>query len=243
MILRNPHIKNELVRLQIHDIERAENLPIFYGQHAEDLIAFGLLQARHLGLSYRDVSYIDIGANHPINCSNTYLFYKSGARGVAIEPNRHVAEIYKKHRPNDKLIVAGAQYDDLLSCELKITSNDQLSSFSLEHIDSWNRTNPTQPVQIESTESVAMINVNDLASEYFLEKNKKLHILSVDVEGCDLQVLQKIDFSIVLAELVIVEFVVPGRLDALDEIHDLLEENGYKIHYKGRVNAIFIKDS
>ncbi len=60
-----------------------------YAQCGEDLIVEALLRAR-LQKQRRQpdsLTYIEIGANHPIATSNTYLFYERyGARGIELVP-------------------------------------------------------------------------------------------------------------------------------------------------------------
>ena len=55
-----------------------------YSQHGEDKLVRQLLEK----LNLKDLLYVDIGANHPIKISNTYLLYRNGMRGIVIEPNR-----------------------------------------------------------------------------------------------------------------------------------------------------------
>ena len=48
----------------------------------EDIIGSQLLREVKRGF------YIDIGANHPVNYSNTFSLYKSGWRGIGIDGNK-----------------------------------------------------------------------------------------------------------------------------------------------------------
>ncbi|WP_159436582.1 FkbM family methyltransferase [Pseudovibrio sp. Tun.PSC04-5.I4] len=223
------------------DIENPINVPHFYGQHAEDLVVFGLLKARFQQQRFRDWSYLDIGANHPVHCSNTYLFYRCGASGVAVEPNREMAQLFKKHRPRDRVIIAGAKFDERDTAKFRITENNLLSTFSLEFIDSWKRVNGSG-AKIISSEDIALVDINDLVQENFLEKNRKLHLLNIDVEGYDLQVLKRIDFRIAQPEVIVVEYIVPGQPELSKEFCEILESNNYILIYRGRLNLIFLRN-
>lgn len=55
-----------------------------YSQCGEDIIAKFIIDN---GLKNDKITYIDIGANKPIEGNNTYLLYKNGIRGINVEPN------------------------------------------------------------------------------------------------------------------------------------------------------------
>lgn len=43
--------------------------------------------------------FVEAGANHPVNCSQTYLLEQKGWRGVLIEPNPELAKLCRELRP------------------------------------------------------------------------------------------------------------------------------------------------
>ena len=45
--------------------------------------------------------YIDVGAYHPWQFSNTYKLYLSGWRGITIEPNPDTTAAFERMRPRD----------------------------------------------------------------------------------------------------------------------------------------------
>lgn len=68
-----------------------------YAQHGEDLRALELLHDFDLS----DGLYVDVGANHPTDISNTYMFYRRGLKGIVIEPNPELAHLFSVFRPRD----------------------------------------------------------------------------------------------------------------------------------------------
>jgi hypothetical protein len=76
-----------------------------YSIEAEDLLAETIFNAvlkyRHAG------TYLDIGAAHPVQHSNTYLFYVRGWRGICVEPNPEFYALYKTYRPRDTALNVG----------------------------------------------------------------------------------------------------------------------------------------
>ena len=61
---------------------------ISYSQLGEDLI----IEFVFNGIGINKINYLDIGAHHPIEINNTYLFYLKGSYGVLIEPDPYFVE-------------------------------------------------------------------------------------------------------------------------------------------------------
>ena len=74
-----------------------------FSQAGEDLIVKFTLQ--FLGIP--SITYLDIGANHPVRLNNTYLFYLRGCKGVLVEPNASLCERLRAVRPRDTTLAAG----------------------------------------------------------------------------------------------------------------------------------------
>lgn len=51
-----------------------------YSQSGEDVLLYKLLGDL---TNKSDIDYVDVGANHPSDISNTYLLHRKGFRGVA----------------------------------------------------------------------------------------------------------------------------------------------------------------
>lgn len=78
-----------------------------YSQHGEDRIICNALG--HMGF-FRDgkrPSYIDVGAHHPYDISNTALLYELGCRGINIEANPALIERFREERPEDVNLCIG----------------------------------------------------------------------------------------------------------------------------------------
>jgi FkbM family methyltransferase len=76
-----------------------------YSIEAEDLLVetiFAGVLKRH-----RAGTYLDIGAAHPIQYSNTFHFYERGWSGLCVEPNPEFYAHYKTYRPRDRAFNLG----------------------------------------------------------------------------------------------------------------------------------------
>src|SRR5262245_57291508 len=78
----------------------ARSLPwscrVSYSQFGEGMILARLFRGR------RDPGfYLDVGAYHPIQLSNTYSLYCQGWRGICVEPRAEVVEEFRVFRSRD----------------------------------------------------------------------------------------------------------------------------------------------
>ena len=72
-----------------------------YSASAVDLVIARIFRNQKKGF------YIDIGCNHPIKFSNTYLLYKKGWRGINIDADKESIVQFNKFRPDDANINTG----------------------------------------------------------------------------------------------------------------------------------------
>lgn len=71
-----------------------------FSEDLEDVICWRLVDET------TPATYLDIGANHPVESSVTYLFYRRGWRGVAVDPLPQFARLWADHRAEDVLLTA-----------------------------------------------------------------------------------------------------------------------------------------
>jgi hypothetical protein len=81
-----------------------EGTSISFSQVGQDKIVEAIFFS--MDKTNKSPSYLDVGANHPISCSNSALFYRNGATGYAVEANPNFREIWHKFRPRDTFINA-----------------------------------------------------------------------------------------------------------------------------------------
>src|SRR5436190_23516274 len=95
-----------------------------YSQAGEDRILNFLFNS--FGKS--KITYLDIGANHPLMGNNTYLFYRDGGQGICVEPNPKLCRLIKKLRPRDKCLNLGLGNGSEKSADFYVMSSHVLST-------------------------------------------------------------------------------------------------------------------
>lgn len=152
-----------------------------YAQLGEDLIIEALLPEKQ-GF------YVDVGAFHPVQLSNTYLFYRKGWRGIEIDANPNAAMLFRRRRPRDIMV------------ECAVGENEGTVEFNLME------SGPTAYVQGAGVEDAIKLKpplrklrvpcrrLDSILGEY-LPPNQTIDFMSVDCEGSDLSALRSNDWD------------------------------------------------
>lgn len=208
-----------------------------YSQSGEDIIIKRTLSRMNCPIPV----YLDIGANDPVKLNNTYLLYKSGGKGVVVEPNPHYIRQYKKKRPSDHLITAGISSHGGSNLTFYLLSNQALSTFDRDLVQ---KLVESAGINIVEEMEIPIIGINELLENNFTEASP--NFVSLDIEGWDADVLGSFDFNSFRPELFCVE-TISNRLGGVRQEKDtsifrVMEENGYIPFADTYINTIFVDE-
>jgi FkbM family methyltransferase len=211
-----------------------------YSQCGEDLIINYIFQ--HVMSKKNIISYLDIGANHPIALSNTYYFYKKNknqGRGLLIEPNPNLVKRLKQYRPNDTVLNVGISPNEH-SCKMKfyLCEHHVLSTFSEDEKKQYEKMGH----KFIGAQDIQTLNINNILNEYGYVKNG-LDLLSLDVEGFDFEILKVFDFSLVRPKIIVAETVLHrSHLEQSknSELIDFLISKNYFQYADTYINTVFV---
>lgn len=189
-----------------------------------------------MGIS--SISYIDIGANDPINCNNTYLFYGRGHRGVLVEPDLTFSERIKNTRPGDIVVNAAISDEGNKNADFFVFNEPSLNTLSED--DAKMRVKSGMFILTE-TRSIRLITIENIIHENL---NDTLpHLISLDIEGVDYQVLKAFDFEKYPVPVWIVETCEYSEnhiKPKVTSIIDLMLSKGYFVFADTYINTIFV---
>jgi FkbM family methyltransferase len=214
--------------LGVRGWRRAENLQSreSYSQMGEDLVLCDLL---HEGMKIPRPIYLDIGAADPIQASNTYLLHQSGGHGVLVEPNPAYHARLRRYRPNDVLVEAGVGITDDKSADYYVIRDAPMrNTFSKGDVE-YLRKRAGREV-VERVMKMPLIALNRLIAE---KLGAAPDLLSTDVEGLDLAILQTLDFQKYRPAVIIAETQPRGP------ITDFLASKGYELRGATMFNVIY----
>ena len=182
-------------------------------------------------------SYLDIGAHHPTYLSNTYLFYENGSSGVCVEPDPFLFEEIRKVRKRDICLNVGVGSGGTEKADFYILNVRTLNTFSREEA---NRYASYEGKNIEKVVEIPLVSVNEIIEKHCVQQP---NLISLDVEGMDLQILRDFDFDKYTPEVFCIEtltYTEDNTERKLTEIIDLMVSKNYFVYADTYLNSIFV---
>ncbi len=207
-----------------------------WSQCGEDLILRYLFDLLHIARP----SYIDIGAHHPWYYNNTYLFYRQGACGVNVEPDPSLHAGLRRARRRDVNLNMGIGPREA-ELDFYVMSRRTLNTFSASEAHKYVEDHGLRVVETQRIE------VQTFAQAVDRHMRRTPDLVSLDVEGWDLDILRSIDFSRYRPHVFCVETVSYAEGDGSGvknpEIHALMLQNGYRLYADTYINSIYVAES
>lgn len=182
--------------------------------------------------------YLDIGANHPVENSVTYFFYRRGWRGVAVDPLPQFGHLWADHRAEDVLLTAAIGAADSSEDVMDFFEYDP-SVLSTGDPDRHQQLLSDPAARHLATHAVPLMTAAEVIEAY-PEMYRGVGILSVDVEGGEFDVLSGLDLESVRPEVACVEISGLTRYGGVFRTPSfrLLAERDYVL--KAVVNSSFV---
>jgi FkbM family methyltransferase len=190
----------------------------FYSQLGQDELVFTEF-FRSLNSDVFPKLFVDIGCNHPMVHSNSCFFeVNQGYKVLAVDALQEIHELWLTHRPNAEFIecAVGSTNGEL--------SFDVVGGGNIESMfSSVSGSSQKNTLHAVTTRTVKVRRISDILVERGIQR---AGILSMDIEGYELQALQGIDFSQFMAYVFIIENNSHQGLGN-NEIRDFMISNGY----------------
>jgi FkbM family methyltransferase len=204
-----------------------------YAQAGEDAILKFLFDSRHI----LRPSYLELGTNKPDEANNTFLFYQNGAVGVCVEADVTLIDRIKKVRPRDRVILAGVSAQDAGVAPFYVFDEPSLNTFS--KAEAMVRQS-SEKFRIEQIVDVPLVTINKLLADNF---SSTPELLSIDIEGLDLEVLMSLDYTKYPIPVICVETCEYSESHFKPKntaIADFLSSKGYFVYGDTYINTIFV---
>ena len=150
--------------------------------------------------------YIDVGCNHPIKYNNTYLLHKRGWSGINIDLDKTSIDQFNKLRKNDHNVQA-----------LVGSFDEEEKEIYFYHERSAINTLSKKLAEKRSTKPREIIKRNTISLNKIIEnsryKNKKINVMSIDIENHEYEVLKNFSFNKYKVDVIVTE------------LHDLTQKN------------------
>lgn len=194
---------------------------ISYSQHGDDFMILNICEL----LKIEKPNWLDIGAHHPVNISNTALLYDRGFRGVNVEANPKLIEAFKVMRPEDVNICTGVGIEE--------------GTFPFYCWDEWSGRNTFSKKEsynfdFKEIQYLPMTTINKIVDNFCNKVWPK--ILLMDIEGLDYDVLLNAEFNQKGPDIICVE---ARRQDSV-KFTSMMWDKGYLYYSRMGENMFFV---
>jgi FkbM family methyltransferase len=140
--------------------------------------------------------FVDVGANHPYNWSQTWLLEKNGWRGILIEPQEAYYELLRQERKNSVVWRAACSSPRKRGEAFLYRPNDNPGVATLQK----NADDPD--IRYDCSEKVQVVTLDEILIK---AGRPSIDLLSLDVEGTELEVLEGFDLARYRPKLILIE--------------------------------------
>ena len=167
--------------------------------------------------------YIDVGCQHPIKNNNTYLLYKKGWEGINVDLDKDNIDLFNASRSKDN------NFNKALSSD--VNDVDLYFYHKKSPINTINkRTSEFQKAKVSSIKKIKTDTLDNiiLNTKY---KDSSFDLLSIDVEGHELEVLKGFNLVKFSPNVIVVEYLDlnVSKLEIKNlSIEDILDTEIYK---------------
>jgi FkbM family methyltransferase len=200
----------------------------YYSQHGEDYLLWSLFAGKK-----NKGFFVEVGALDGIRFSNTYSFELEGWSGVCVEPHPEYFALLERNRPNSHCIESAAGNREGF-VEFYAEPRGEFSTLVREIVeDERYESKMAGYKKIEVPISSLTRILEDV------ESPSPIDIVSIDVEGAELSVLEGFDFSYYNPRVLIIEANGSGANKSIDKY---MKNKGY--HKSGRLfsNNFYCRD-
>ena len=197
----------------------------FYSQTGEDQLLLKYLPEAN-------GSFVDVGAGQPVRGSNTYYFYKRGWSGTLIDPVDFNLRLTKLFRTRDKFIqnIVSSKNATLNFYEFYQAEYSTIEKSVAESL-------VNRGIKLRSKIDLKPIT---LASLNLACEPIDATLLSIDVEGHDLEVLQSNNWSGFKPRVICVEENIASNKQSDSNIANYLMAYGYKFVESTGLTSIYV---
>ena len=197
-----------------------------WSQDGEDFVFDELLPATGF--------YVDVGAHHPDRYSVTRKLYDKGWHGINIDFSPDFDAVFGRRRPRDINVSAlvGREREETFWRFREATLSTLDADRARQLVDlGW---------ELESQEPMTVTPLTRVLEQHGV--TGPIDLLSVDVEGEDLEVIKSLDWSRWPVERCLVEIVLPAYEVGSHPVAQFLEAQGLKLTRVWGRSCLFERD-
>ena len=202
-----------------------------FSQYAQDAFIYQMVFGGGQGETPKEGFFLDIGGNDPIKINNTYLFEQKGWTGLAFEPVKAQADKW-----------AGVRKTPCYNIALGMTESEVEFTEMSEH--EFSGIGVAERFASDFAETVTYKVKQRMLSNVLRENHiKHVDVVSIDVEGYEMNVLRGIDFEEVDITCFCIENNRDGAILPNMDLRKFMLQKGYRLIARLSIDDIFVKES
>jgi FkbM family methyltransferase len=207
-----------------------------YSQDGEDIVLRTFFEGKH---NYHGF-YIDIGAHHPFRFSNTQYFYERGWHGINIDATPNSMDLFNKYREKDINLEIGVG-DIEGELDYYLFEEPALNSFNKELSEERIK----DGCKLKEIKKIKIMGINEILEEYVPAVDGGIDFISMDVEGFELKIIEKLNFDKYSPRFFLIEENDYNNKDFMEyndsPIYKILKKKGYCVIAKTMRTVIYKK--
>lgn len=239
------HALRRMFALRKKEIEVLHSSEFFPSQASCQIPNLGMLFSKFLG-EREFGTFVEIGANDGISCSNTWGLAERGWTGFMVEPIPKSALACKEnHRNHPRVTTYQYAIGNLDGTNLKLALAGMLTTANPDLQAEYLLTDWAAPFVTNEEVVIQSKKLDTFLVEIGIEKG--FDVLVVDVEGFESQVFAGFSLSLWRPKMLIVELAdTHPDLNSTSKVDARLGKEivraNYNIVYKDSINTVFIRD-
>ncbi len=232
--LERTGIEKQRIEVRTHELElQMSQAAHSYSWEGEDRLTLKLFTDV---LRIEKGFFVDVGAAHPFNFSNTMLLYQLGWRGLNIDAAPGTAALFNAHRPEDINVEVGVAAEARTG-KFRVMSDPLLNGFLTEQTLNEHS---ARGVRLIATHEIECLPLGEIIDRH--APGRAIDLLNIDAEGLDLEILRSLDFGKHRPKLIISEILGCEGADDVgrSDIAQFLESRGYEFFSRLHFSSFFI---
>ena len=210
-------IKNTLVYKFYRYLKYKINFFASYSATGEDVLLRKIFKNK-IGF------YVDVGALHPINGSNTYHLYKKGWKGINFDLMIDNIKLFKIFRPRDISINVAVSSKPGFVNSYIFDKGSGLNTLEKNWAEKWKKIINKNYLTIK----IKKEKLNTLLKKYNCPNN--FDLLNIDVEGHEIEVIKGLDFRIYKPKIITIEIHAKKTEDIFkSNVYKFLKKKNYEL--------------
>lgn len=201
---------------------------MFYSQNGEDFIIDQIFQGA------KDGFFVEVGCIDGRLFSNTLHFEEKGWKGMCIEAHQDYIGLLSRNRPNSRVCHCAVGEKNADAIPFYATERGSLSTLDKEQENRWKK----DFSQFFNGFTVQSVPMRTLTSIFLEEGVTEIDLLSIDIEGYEVEALGGLDFERFRPKVIVVESDSPEHEQRIAE---MLQPYSYRKVVHLNENLFFIR--